>query len=78
MATFDTLKIAENFAQAGFDEQKSRTLANQFGKLANNDEVVTKDFLKSELEKFQLKLTIRMAVIVTAVLSFFKIIETFF
>ena len=73
----DTLKLSEELVAAGFEKDKARVLAEQFGELAN-EHLVTKEYLKSELEKMELRLTIKMAVIVTATLTFFKIIEGFF
>jgi len=84
MATFDTLKLSEGFVAVGFDEKKAKALAETFGELANN-QLVTKEFLRNEMEKLESKmeklelhLTIKMAIIITAVLTFFKAIETLF
>lgn len=74
--TFDTLKLSEDFTDAGFEKKEARVLAETFGKLASTN--VTKEDLKNELEKFELRLTIKMAVIITAILSFFKVMEAFF
>lgn len=79
--TLDTLKIAEKFEAAGLEEKKAKALAETLGNLAN-DQLVTKEYfdskLKSELEKLEFRMTIKMAVIVVAVLTFFKMIEPFF
>ena len=74
--TFDTLKLSEDFTHAGFEEKKARVLAETFGKLANEN--VTKEDLKNELEKLELRLTIKMAVVVAAVVGFFRVMEKFF
>ncbi len=73
----DTLKLAEEFSEAGFEEKKAKILAEKIGTLAN-DHLVTQFSLRNELEKLELRLTIKMTVIVTAVLSFFKVMENLF
>ncbi|MBI4359519.1 MAG: hypothetical protein HY564_00295 [Candidatus Jacksonbacteria bacterium] len=78
--TLDTLKLAEKFTIAGFEEKKARALAETFGNLAN-EQLVTKEYfdfkLKNELEKLELRLTIKTTVVVTAVITFFKLVEGF-
>lgn len=79
--TLDTLKLAEKFILAGFEEKKARILAETFGNLAN-EQLVTKEYfdfkLRNELEKLELRLTIKTAVIVTAVVTFFQLMGNFF
>lgn len=69
-------QLSEDFTHAGFEEKKARVLAETFGKLANEN--VTKEDLKNELEKLELRLTIKMAVVVAAVVGFFRVMEKFF
>lgn len=75
--TLDTLKLAEKFILAGFEEKKARTLAETFGNLAN-EQLVTKEYLDFKLKDLELRLTVKTAVIITAVITFFKIMENFF
>ena len=76
-ATFDTLKLAEDFITGGFNEKEAHVLAEKFGLLAN-EHSVTKETLKNELEKLELRLIIKIAVLVTAILGFFRVMEAFF
>lgn len=79
--TFDTLKLSDKFIAAGIDEKHARVFAETFGELAN-DQLVTKEYLdfklKNEFEKLELRMTIKTAVIVAAVVGFFRIMEAFF
>ncbi len=75
--TFDTLRLAEGFKKAGFNEKQSKELADKFGSLAN-DHAITREYLDFKLRELQLKMTINLAVTVTAVIAFFKIFDKFF
>lgn len=75
--TFDTLKIAESFRDAGFDELQSRALAETFGTLALGH-LVTREYLDFRLRELQLKLTLSLGGIITAILVFFKLMDRFF
>ena len=77
MVVLDTLKIAEKFEAAGFEKRKAKALAGEFGELVNS-QIVTKEYLDSRLERLELRVTIKIAVIIAAVLTFFKMIEPFF
>ena len=75
--TLDTLKVADALQkEGGFSEQQAHTLAEQFGEMANS-QLVTKEFLKSELEKQELRMTIKFAAVLVAILSFFQVLEHF-
>jgi len=73
----DTLELSEEFVKAGFDESKAKILAAKFGVLAN-ERLVTKEDLRNELEMLELRLTIKITVIVAAVVGLFSIMEKFF
>ena len=60
--TFDTLEFSRRLKNAGFSEQQAEVLAEATRELVT-DEMVTKSFLQSELEKFSMRLTIRMGTI---------------
>jgi len=76
-ATLDTLQLADEFIKAGFEEKKARVLAKKFGNLTNKH-LVTKDYFKSELEKLELRLIIKLTVAIAAVVGFFRVMEAFF
>lgn len=60
--TFDTLEYARRLKGAGFSDQQAEVLAEATRDLVA-DEMVTKSFLQSELEKLSMRLTIRMGTI---------------
>jgi hypothetical protein len=72
---FDTLEFARRLKGAGFNEQQAE-VAEATRDLAA-DEMVTKSFLQSELEKLSMRLTIRMgtlaAVSVAALAAIIKL-----
>ena len=91
-ATIDTLKVADALQkEGGFSEQQAHTLAEQFGEIANN-QLVTREYLDykleglehkieavaSKIEKLELRMTIKIGVVVAAVLTLFKMLESFF
>jgi len=59
---FDTLEYARRLKGAGFSDQQAEVLAEATRDLIA-DEMVTKSFLQSELEKLSMRLTIRMGTI---------------
>lgn len=59
---FDTLAYARRLKDAGFSDQQAQVLAEATLELIN-EEMVTKAFLQSELEKLSMRLTIRMGTI---------------
>ena len=59
---FDTLEFSRRLRSAGFTEQQAEVLAEATRELVT-DEMVTKTFLQSELEKQSMRLTIRMGTI---------------
>ena len=59
---FDTLEYARRLKGAGFSDQQAEVLAEATRDLVA-DEMVTKSFLQSELEKLAMRLTIRMGTI---------------
>jgi len=75
--TVDTMKLVEKFEAAGFEESKAKALAEEFGELVNN-QIVTREYLDNRLERLELRMTIKTAIIFAAVLTFFKMIEPFF
>ena len=66
--TFDTLEFSRRLKGAGFTEQQAEVLAEATRELIT-DEMVTKSFLQSELEKQSMRLTIRMGTIAAAVVA---------
>ena len=60
--TFDTLDYARRLKGAGFSDQQAEALAEATRDVVA-DEMVTKSFLQSELEKLSMRLTIRMGTI---------------
>ena len=60
--TFDTLEFSRRLKGAGFSDQQAEVLAEATRDLVAN-EMVTKSFLQSELEKQSMRLTIRMGTI---------------
>jgi hypothetical protein len=66
--TFDTLEFSRRLKGAGFTEQQAEVLAEATRELVT-DEMVTKSFLQSELEKQSMRLTIRMGTIAVAVVA---------
>ena len=60
--TFDTLTYARRLKGAGFTDEQAETLAEVNRELIA-DEMVTKSFLQSELDKLSMRLTIRMGTI---------------
>jgi hypothetical protein len=59
---FDTLQFSRRLKGAGFSDQQAEVLAEATRDLIA-DEMVTKSFLQSELEKLSLRLTIRVGTI---------------
>ena len=75
-AVLDTLKLAETFKDAGFNERQSRVLAERIGEMTN-DHMVTREYLDFKLKELQLRLTINLGVWIGAIITFFKIMEKF-
>ena len=59
---FDTLSYTRRLKASGFSDQQVETLADATKELVT-DQMVTKAFLESELDKFSMRLTIRMGTI---------------
>ena len=59
---FDTLEFARRLKGAGFSNEQAEVLAEATRDLVT-DEMVTKSFLQSEMEKLSMRLTIRMGTI---------------
>ena len=55
---FDTLEYARRLKGAGFSDQQAEATRDLIA-----DEMVTKSFLQSELEKLSMRITIRMGTI---------------
>jgi hypothetical protein len=58
----DTLSYARRLKALGFSDQQAKTLAEATRELVT-DQMVTKAYLESELEKLTMRLTIRMGAI---------------
>jgi hypothetical protein len=73
---FDTLEYARRLKGAGFSDQQAEVLAEATRDLIP-DEMVTRSFLQSELEKLSMRLTTRMgsiaAVAVAALAGIIKL-----
>ena len=59
---FDTLSYARRLKASGFTDQQAETLADATKELVT-DQMVTRSFLESELDKLSMRLTIRMGAI---------------
>jgi hypothetical protein len=59
---FGTLSYARRLKASGFTDQQAETLADATKELVT-DQMVTKSFLESELDKISMRLTIRMGTI---------------
>ena len=59
---FDTLQFSRRLKGAGFSDQQAEVLAEATRDLIA-DEMVTRSFLQSELEKLSMRLTIRVGTI---------------
>ena len=68
----DTLKLAEDFSQAGFEEKKAKVLAEKIGEFTG-EHFVTKEYLDSklaELETRLLRFMLAQTVVIVALLKF--------
>ena len=65
---FDTLSYARRLKASGFSDQQAETLADATKELVA-DQMVTKDFLASEMDKLSMRLTIRMGTIAVVVVG---------
>jgi hypothetical protein len=65
---FDTLSYARRLKASGFSDQQAETLADATKELVT-DQMVTKSFLESELDKLAMRLTIRMGTIAALCVS---------
>ncbi len=74
---FDTLKLSEEFKNAGFDEKKAKILAEKIGTLGN-EHLVTREYLDFKLREMQLKMTVNLGAWIAAVIAFFKVMDKFF
>lgn len=63
--TFNAITYANKLKEAGLDGKVADVEAEQMSNLINND-LVTKTFLASELNKLELKLTIKLGAIMIA------------
>jgi hypothetical protein len=54
--TFDSLSFSQRLKASGFSEMQTNTLACEIREVAREDHLVTKDFLRDQLEKIELKL----------------------
>ena len=64
----DTLSYARRLKASGFSDQQAETLADATKELVA-DQMVTKDFLASEMDKLSMRLTIRMGTIAVVVVG---------
>ncbi|MCX8017667.1 MAG: CCDC90 family protein [Rhodocyclaceae bacterium] len=67
--TFDTLKYAKKLKQAGFSEEQAEAQASALAEAVSEIDVATKrdiDNLKNELQKLELRLTLKMGALITA------------
>lgn len=58
-STYNPISYVKGAEQVGFTREQAEYQANEFTKLINND-LVTKSFLASELERFELKVIIKV------------------
>lgn len=67
--TFDTLKYAKKLRQAGFSEEQAEAQASALAEAVSEIDVATKrdiNDLKNEIQKLELRLTIKLGAIVAA------------
>jgi len=57
--TFDSLSFSQQLKAGGFSETQAETLAHAMQHHAGDDHLVTKDFLRSELERLDEKWELR-------------------
>ena len=55
----DTLELADQFKEAGFEEKKAKVLAAKIGELGN-ERLVTRNYLDTKLESELAKLKVEM------------------
>lgn len=78
--TLDTYNFVERLTQAGMEARQAKAIVDGL-KNVSLENVATKEdilTLKNELEKLELRMTIKTAVIVAAVIGFFRVMESFF
>lgn len=68
----DTLRLAEEFSDAGFEEKKARVLAEKIGELTS-EHFVTKEYLDSKLSELEarlLRFMLAQTAVIVALLKF--------
>jgi hypothetical protein len=56
--TFDTLSIAQRLKSSGFPDPQAEAVAREIQEAAREDHLVTREFLKGELERLELGITL--------------------
>lgn len=75
--TFDTLSIAKRLKAGGFTEPQAEALAHEIQESSQEDHLVTRDFLRTELEKVEMRMTIRVGGMIIALGSVLIAIKYF-
>ena len=76
-AMIDTLQTAEDLKAAGMPETQAKAVSRVLGGALEGGDLVTKGFLKSELEGMEARLTLKLTAIVGALLALFKMLDVF-
>ena len=72
---FDTLKYAQKLCVAGIPAEQAAGMAQAFTETVNLANIVTEPLLRSELERFELRMTVRMGVIAAASIGLLLTLE---
>lgn len=78
--TFDTHNFITRLKDAGIDEKQAVAITEGLKEIDLNQVASKQDIsrLENGLEKLELRMTIKTAVIVAAVIGFFRVMEAFF
>ena len=64
--TFDTLSVAKRLKSSGFSEPQAEAVAREIQEAASEDHLVTRDYLKNGLEKFELRIVLKLGGMIVA------------
>ncbi len=64
--TFDTLSIAKRLKSSGFSEPQAEALAHEIQEAASEDHLVTREYLKDQLEKVEMRLVVKLGAMIMA------------
>lgn len=64
--TFDTLAITKRLKHNGFTEPQAEAIAKEIQEAANEDHLVTREYLRNELEKLELRVVLKLGGMIVA------------